>query len=163
MIKRSVCVRKLGTGPTKHIWWSKTNAGHLIKRSMWMRSSCFRYKKCCAHRLSSWWGDVWCKSNKESYKQSRRFLLSTEDKFLVQVLNRSTRGEALLASMLTSVEEIIKEAVWAVMTTAWLSSWPWGIQAWQTAESESWTSREQTSSGSRNYWMKSSGKLSLGT
>ena len=48
--------------------------------------------------------------------------MSTEDKFLVQVLNRSTRGEALLASMLTRVEEIIKEAVWAVMTTAWLSS-----------------------------------------
>jgi len=39
---------------------------------------------------------------------SRRLVESTDDNFLVQVLDRPTRGEALLDLLLTNAEEIIK-------------------------------------------------------
>lgn len=45
-----------------------------------------------------------------SCKQSRRHLESAEDKFLLQVLNKQTKGEVLLDLMFTNVEELIKEA-----------------------------------------------------
>ena len=41
-------------------------------------------------------------------KQSRRHLESVEDNFLVQLLDREARGEALLDLVLTSAENIIK-------------------------------------------------------
>ncbi len=43
-----------------------------------------------------------------SYKQSRRLLEYINDNFLVQVLDRPTRGEVLLDLVLTSAEEIVK-------------------------------------------------------
>ena len=42
-------------------------------------------------------------------KQSRRFLDCIEDNFLVQVLDKPSRGEALLDLVLTNVEDLIKE------------------------------------------------------
>ena len=42
-------------------------------------------------------------------KQSRRLLESTEDKFLIQELDRASRGEALLYQVLTHAEELGKE------------------------------------------------------
>ena len=42
-------------------------------------------------------------------RQSRRFLESVEDNFLVQVLDRMTQGEALLDLVLTIEEESIRE------------------------------------------------------
>ena len=42
-------------------------------------------------------------------KQARRLLESTEDDFLVYVLDRPTRGEVLLDLVLTSEEEITEE------------------------------------------------------
>ena len=44
-----------------------------------------------------------------SWKQSRRPLDSIDDNFHVQVLDRPTRGEALLDLLLTSAEEITKD------------------------------------------------------
>ena len=41
-------------------------------------------------------------------RQSRRFLESVEDNFLVQVIDEPTRGEALLDLVLTNAEESIK-------------------------------------------------------
>ena len=41
-------------------------------------------------------------------KQSRRLLESVEDNFLVQVLDRPTRGEVLLSLVPASLEEIVK-------------------------------------------------------
>lgn len=42
-------------------------------------------------------------------RQSRRFLESVEDNFLVQVIDGPTRGEALLDLVLTNAEESIRE------------------------------------------------------
>ena len=42
-------------------------------------------------------------------RQSRRFLKSVEDNFLVQVVDGPTQGEALLDLVLTNVEESIRE------------------------------------------------------
>ena len=42
-------------------------------------------------------------------RQSRRFLKSVEDKFLVQVIDGPTQGEALLDLVLTNAEESIRE------------------------------------------------------
>lgn len=42
-------------------------------------------------------------------KQSRRLLETISNDFLVQVSDRSARGEALLDLMLTSVEEVVKD------------------------------------------------------
>ena len=41
--------------------------------------------------------------------QSRRFLESSEDNFLAQVIDELTRGEALLDLVLTNAEESVKE------------------------------------------------------
>ena len=43
-------------------------------------------------------------------RQSRRFLESVEDNFLVQVIDGPTRGEALLDLVLTNAEESIRHA-----------------------------------------------------
>ena len=42
-------------------------------------------------------------------RQSRRFLESVKDSFLVQVIDGPTRGEALLDLVLTNAEESIRE------------------------------------------------------
>jgi len=42
-------------------------------------------------------------------RQSRRFLDSIEDNFLVQVIDGPTRAEALLGLVLTNAEESIRE------------------------------------------------------
>lgn len=47
--------------------------------------------------------------NTVNCKQSKRILESIEDNFLVQVLDRPTRNEALLDLVLTNAGEIIKE------------------------------------------------------
>ena len=52
--------------------------------------------------------DIFWKNHTERCKRSRRLLKSTDDNFLVQVLDRPTRGEALLYLLLTSAEDIIK-------------------------------------------------------
>jgi len=44
-----------------------------------------------------------------SCKRSRRLLECFDDNFLIQVLDRLTRGEALQDLLLTNVEEIIKD------------------------------------------------------
>lgn len=59
-----------------------------------------------------------------SCNQSRMPLESIDDNFLVQILTRLTRGEALIDLVLTSVEKIIKD----IKTRSW---------AWQIMESES--------------------------
>ena len=53
--------------------------------------------------------DVYLERNTVGCKQSRRLLEYTEDNFLVQVLDISTRGEALLHLVLTSTREITEE------------------------------------------------------
>lgn len=52
--------------------------------------------------------NVCWENNTMGCKQPRKFLESAEDKFLVQVLNKSTRAE-VLDLVLSSVEGIIKE------------------------------------------------------
>ena len=52
--------------------------------------------------------DICWENTTESCKQSWRFLKSFEDHFLVQILDRPTRGVALLKLVLTTAEEIIK-------------------------------------------------------
>jgi len=52
--------------------------------------------------------DVCWKDHTASCKRSRRLLESTDDNFLDQVLDRPTRGEAVLDFLLTSAKEIIK-------------------------------------------------------
>ena len=44
-----------------------------------------------------------------SCKRSRRLVESIDDNFLVQVVDRPTRREALLNQLLTNVEHIIKD------------------------------------------------------
>ena len=51
---------------------------------------------------------IFWESNTVSCKQPRRLLESTEDSFLVQVLDRLTRGEVLLDLVLANAEEIIQ-------------------------------------------------------
>lgn len=53
--------------------------------------------------------DICWENNTVNYKQSRRLLVSIKNNFLVQVLDRPTRGETLLDLMLIIAEEIIKE------------------------------------------------------
>lgn len=36
---------------TKDIWWSCSITSFLIEGSLWMRPSCFNYKKCCTCKL----------------------------------------------------------------------------------------------------------------
>ena len=48
------------------------------------------------------------KDHKASCKRSKRLLESIDDNFLVQVLDRLTRGEVLLDTLFTNAEEIIK-------------------------------------------------------
>ena len=52
--------------------------------------------------------DICWKDHTVSCKRSRRLLESIDDIFLYQVLDRLTRGEALLDILLTNAEEIIK-------------------------------------------------------
>jgi len=51
--------------------------------------------------------DTCWKNHTATCKRSRRLLESIDDNFLVQALNRQTRGEALLDLLLSNVEEII--------------------------------------------------------
>jgi len=66
-----------------------------------------------SHRLSSWWGisipNICWESNIVGCRQSRRLLECTEDNFLVQISDKSTRGETLLDLVLTNAWEIIVE------------------------------------------------------
>lgn len=51
--------------------------------------------------------DVCWESNTAGREQSRRLLEGVNDKFLVQVLDKPTRGEALLDLALISADELI--------------------------------------------------------
>jgi len=53
--------------------------------------------------------DICWENNMVSCKQSRRLMECINDNFLVHILDRLTRGEALLDLVLTSVDEVIKE------------------------------------------------------
>ena len=53
--------------------------------------------------------DICWDSGMAGGRQSRRFLESVEDNFLVQVIDGPTRGEALLDLVLTNAEESIRE------------------------------------------------------
>ena len=53
--------------------------------------------------------DVCWDSGMVGSRQSRRFLESAEDNFLVQVVDGPTQGEALLDLVLTNAEESIRE------------------------------------------------------
>ena len=53
--------------------------------------------------------DICWKDHTASCKRSRRLMESIDDNFLVQVVDRPTRGEALLDLVLTNTEEIIKD------------------------------------------------------
>lgn len=53
--------------------------------------------------------DICWKDHMASCKRSRRLVESVDDNFLVQVVDRPTRGEALLDLLLTNAEEIIKD------------------------------------------------------
>ena len=53
--------------------------------------------------------DICWDSGTAGGRQSRRFLESVEDNFLVQVIDGPTRGEALLDLVLTNAEESIRE------------------------------------------------------
>ena len=55
--------------------------------------------------------DILWENNMVGCKQSSRLLECVEDNFLVQVLDKPTRGKALL-DLFTSAEEIIKEVGW---------------------------------------------------
>jgi len=52
--------------------------------------------------------DICWKDHTVSCKRSRRLVESIDDNFLVQVVDRPTRGEVLLDLLLTNAEEIIK-------------------------------------------------------
>lgn len=103
---------KLGTRPIQDIWWTGSTAGHLTKRIPWMRS-CLCYKRHHTHRVSFWWGisttHICWESSTVICKVSKKLLESLENNFLVHVLNRLTRGEALLGLKLTSAEELNEE------------------------------------------------------
>ena len=53
--------------------------------------------------------DICWKDHMASCKRSRRLVESIDDNFLVQVVDRPTRGEVLLDLLLTNAEEIIKD------------------------------------------------------
>ena len=53
--------------------------------------------------------DICWENNRAACKQSWKLLKSTDDNFLVHILDRHSRGEALLDLVLTNAEEIIKE------------------------------------------------------
>ena len=53
--------------------------------------------------------DICWDSGMAGGRQSRRFLDSAEDNFLVQVIDGPTQGEALLDLVLTNKEESIRE------------------------------------------------------
>ncbi|KAG6931740.1 hypothetical protein G0U57_001044 [Chelydra serpentina] len=55
--------------------------------------------------------DICWESNTAVHRQSRKFLESVGDNFLVQVLEEPTRGKALLDLLLTNREEIVEEAI----------------------------------------------------
>lgn len=52
--------------------------------------------------------DACWKSSKSGYKQYRRLLECIQNNFLVQALDKASRGLALLDLVLTSVEDLIK-------------------------------------------------------
>ncbi|CAM2111629.1 unnamed protein product [Caretta caretta] len=54
--------------------------------------------------------DICWESNTAVHRQSRKFLESVGDNFLVQVLEEPTRGRALLDLLLTNREELVGEA-----------------------------------------------------
>ena len=66
--------------------------------------------------------DICWKDHTVSCKRSRRLLESIADNFLVQILDRPTRGEALLDLLLTNTEEIIKGVNIGGSLGCWLSS-----------------------------------------
>ena len=51
--------------------------------------------------------DICWKSSTASSRQSRKFLECTENNFLSQVIDSPTRGNAILALLLTNVNELI--------------------------------------------------------
>ena len=66
--------------------------------------------------------DICWKDHTASCKRSRKLLESTDDNFLVQVLDRLTGGEVLLDLLLTNAEEIIKDVNIGGSLGCWLSS-----------------------------------------
>lgn len=76
----------------------------------------FSYKQHCACRYS-WWGyfsyqDICWESCTAGCKKSRRLLECIEDNFPVQVLEKPTRGEALLDPVLASADKLIRGEDW---------------------------------------------------
>ena len=53
--------------------------------------------------------DICWEDNMASFNRSQTLLESIDDNFLIQVVNRSTRGGVLLDLVLSTVEEIIKD------------------------------------------------------
>ena len=66
--------------------------------------------------------DISWKDHMANCKRSRRLAESIDDNFLVQILHRPTRGEALLDLLLTNTEEIIKGVNIGGSLGCWLSS-----------------------------------------
>lgn len=70
--------------------------------------------------------DICWKSSTVSCRQSIRLLECTGDKYLSQVIDSPTRGDATLDLLFTSVNELIGdirlEAAWALAVMLWLSS-----------------------------------------
>jgi len=55
--------------------------------------------------------DMCCESNTMNCRESERLLCSIKSNFLVQLLDRTTRGDALQDLVLTRAKEVIKEVM----------------------------------------------------
>lgn len=101
---------KLEMGPMKDSWNTKSIPGCLIEGRLLTRPPCFSCKRHCIHRLSSLWGfqppRYLLEKQHGELQAVQRLLESTEDNFLVQILDRLTRCEALLNLLLTSSKEM---------------------------------------------------------
>lgn len=79
-----------------------------------MKRPCSNYRKALRSQALILLGDfnhldVYWENHAAENKQSRRFLESIEDNFLIQVLDKTTTREALLDLVITNTAELIKE------------------------------------------------------
>jgi len=106
-----VCGCELETKATKGTPWLLSTTGHLIKRSLLTKPSSSRYRRHGDHKLSCWGvfnhSDICWKSSTASCRQSRRLLERIEGNFLGQVIDSFSRGDAVLALLLTNASELI--------------------------------------------------------
>ena len=112
MIRMRTCGWKLRTRPKKNIWWLGSTTCHLIMRSLWMRPSCFSYKRHHTRKLSSRWE---MPTTQMSARKAKWWAASTSGLCWGWLPGPGVRQN----NQRRSVQRLKLKAFWVVVTMPW--------------------------------------------